>query len=48
MSRRKVEINRKHASLEELKDIVDNVDNDTVVLYEDEAIITDEPTTTGK
>jgi len=34
--------------MEELKEIVENTDNDTVILYEDEAIITDEPTTIGK
>ena len=34
--------------MEELKEIVENADNDTAILYEDEAIITDEPTTTGK
>lgn len=32
----------------ELKELVENADDDTVILYEDEAIITDEPTTTGK
>lgn len=33
----------------ELKELVDNADDDTVILYEDEAIITtDEPTTTYK
>ena len=32
----------------ELKELVEDVDDDTVILYEDEAIITDEPSTTGK
>lgn len=33
---------------EELKEIIESVDDNTVILYEDEAIITDEPTTTRK
>jgi transposase len=32
----------------ELKDLVEETDNNTVILYEDEAIITDEPTATRK
>ena len=32
----------------ELKNLVEKADDDTVILYEDEAIITDEPTTTCK
>lgn len=31
-----------------MKDLLKNCDDDTVILYEDEAIITDEPTTTLK
>ena len=34
--------------IEELKDLVTNSDDDTIILYEDEAIFTDEPTTTQK
>lgn len=34
--------------IEELKDMVTNSDDDTVILYEDEAIFTDEPTTAQK
>lgn len=34
--------------MQELRELVENADEDTVILYEDEAIITDEPTTTGK
>jgi len=33
---------------DELKELLANVDDDTVILYEDEAIITDEPTVTVK
>jgi len=33
---------------EEIKNILEEIDNDTVILYLDEAIVTDEPTTTGK
>lgn len=33
---------------QELKELLDNIDENTVILYEDEAIITDEPTTTSK
>ncbi len=32
----------------ELQELLDNADDDTVILYEDEAIITDEPTITAK
>jgi len=39
---------KQEAFKKELKDLVDNADDDTVILYEDEAIITDEPTTTCK
>jgi transposase len=39
---------KQEAFKKELKDLVENADDDTVILYEDEAIITDEPTTTGK
>jgi len=34
--------------MQELKELVENSDEDTVILYEDEAVVTDEPTTTGK
>jgi transposase len=33
---------------QELNELIENIDDDTVILYEDEAIITDEPTTTAK
>ena len=33
---------------DELKELLANVDDDTVILYEDEAIITDEPTVAAK
>jgi len=33
---------------DKLKKIIDEADEDTVILYEDEAIVTTEPTTTGK
>lgn len=39
---------KQEAFKKELKELVDTADDDTVILYEDEAIITDEPTTTGK
>lgn len=32
----------------ELQDLIETADDNTVILYEDEAIITDEPTVTGK
>jgi transposase len=33
---------------QELQELLDTADDDTIILYEDEAIITDEPTTTAK
>ncbi len=33
---------------QELQELLDTADDDTVILYEDEAIITDQPTTTAK
>jgi transposase len=39
---------KKEAFRRELKELINNADDNTVILYEDEAIITDEPTTTGK
>lgn len=39
---------KQEAFKKELKDLVENADDDIVILYEDEAIITDEPTITGK
>jgi len=39
---------KQEAFKKELKELVENSDDDTVILYEDEAIITDEPTTTCK
>lgn len=39
---------KQEAFKKELKELVENAYDDTVILYEDEAIITDEPTTTCK
>ena len=39
---------KQEAFKKELKELVENAEDDTVILYEDKAIITDEPTTTCK
>ena len=34
--------------MQELKELVESADEDTEIMYEDEAVVTHEPTTTGK